>query len=365
MRKFVALFVCSALVLWVVCAMAKVTGPCADCHTMHYSQGGNANNYPSGGPFPSLTIGDCIGCHAGNTPIKGTNDEIPVVLRNTEPTGTGPNKSLAGGDFYWVGQGDDAKGHNVVGISGEDQMGRTPPGWDPTDNAAKAYGVVANGEAVWSKQLTCAGTYGCHGYHDEENDYRAIKGAHHGNDDCLKADTLDVSEQGTSTATSYRFLYGIKGIEDKDWEYTAQDGSTDHNQYYGVNGNTNQTAPTVSFLCAECHGDFHADIQDGNVWIRHPTDIVLPAKGEYEKYNGGTGSANPYSVLAPVGSDLSTGVRDTINPGSADAIVLCVSCHRAHGSEYDDILRWNYTGECEAGQGDMTKCGCKVCHTEK
>jgi len=364
MRKLGILLGILLAVFWVIVAQAKVIGPCADCHTMHYSQDGRSDNYPAGGPFPSLTIGDCVACHTGDTAIRGAKNEIPVVLRKSEPTGTGVNMSLAGGDFYWVGTGDDAKGHNVVGIAGEDQMGYTPPGWDPNAPAAKAYGTIANGEVDWNKQLTCAGTYGCHGYHDKENDYEAIKGAHHGDDSCLKADTLNVSAQGQSTATSYRFLYGVKGIEDKDWEYTAT--QSDHNQYYGVDGNTSQTEPTISFLCAECHGNFHANIQNAGVWVRHPTDIILPNRGEYANYNGGSGSGNPYSVIAPVGAeDLTVGIRSTVNPGTTDAIVLCISCHRAHGSEYDDILRWDYTGKCEAGSGDASECGCKVCHTQK
>ncbi|CAD7773786.1 hypothetical protein DMNBHIDG_00815 [Candidatus Methanoperedenaceae archaeon GB37] len=103
----------------------------------------------------------------------------------------------------------------------------------------------------------------------------AIAGAHHGDDSCLKPGSVDQSAQGADITTSYRWLGGIEGIEDPDWEWTATDGTTDHNQYKGVNGNSSYgDKTTISYLCAQCHGYFHSDIGS---WTRHPTDIVLPS----------------------------------------------------------------------------------------
>ncbi|RLD97852.1 MAG: hypothetical protein DRI91_04390, partial [Aquificota bacterium] len=47
-------------------SMAKVTGVCSNCHTMHNSQGGSVMAFDGSGPYRALTRGDCIGCH-GNT----------------------------------------------------------------------------------------------------------------------------------------------------------------------------------------------------------------------------------------------------------------------------------------------------------
>ena len=96
---------------------------------------------------------------------------------------------------------------------------------------------------------------------------------------------------------------------------------------------------------------------DGNPWIRHPTDIVLPGGAtEYAGYDL-TPSGN-YSALAPVAwtdpADQSD--RDT-------AVVMCLSCHRPHGTVYDDILRWDYN-DCNTGTANPG-CGCFVCHTTK
>jgi len=368
-------------------AQAKVSGPCADCHTMHYSQTPWNSNWPSStpsgasGPFRALTASDCVGCHSGTAPRRGTNNEIPVVNMTTTPSGTGPGKSLAGGNFYWVatnGDNDPTKGHNVKYLAAVDSnLSYTPPGWDPNATSGGSFGQVAGGASTWgSNQLTCAGTYGCHGNHSYSDDFTAIYGSHHTDDSMLKASTLNESNQGTSVGTSYRFLAGIHGVEDTDWEYTASSGSTDHNEYKGVSQNSSYAdKTTISYLCAECHGYFHSEIgyqasgsspSGHGPWLRHPTDIILPAAGEYQYYNGNTtGGGNPsnYSIVAPVGM-ATLASRSTATPGTDDAIVLCISCHRAHGSEYPDLLRWDYSNTCSAGT-DNSACGCFICHTQK
>jgi len=364
-----------AMLLFAGMSMAKVSGPCSDCHTMHYSQNGVSTGYPTGGPFRALTIGSCVACHSGTSALKGASNEIPVVLRTTAPTGTGPGESLAGGDFYWVNQGNSTKGHDVInlpGISGKDtnMPNLTPPGWAVNATSGFTFGQVATGEGAWSQQLTCAGTYGCHGTHDTTDDYAATRGAHHSDDSMLKPGTVNEGTQGITVGTSYRFLAGIHGIEDPDWEWTATDGSTDHNEYKGVNGNADYTTKTtISYLCAECHGAFHSSIGTASPWLRHPTDIRLPSDTakEYYKYNSGTGSGNLYSVVAPVGRDTlpSSGDPDsTVTPGSDGSVVLCISCHRAHGTEYADLLRWDYS-TMTAGQATTPNEGCFICHTTK
>ena len=48
--------------------IAKVTGPCGNCHTMHNSQGGTSmtTGYEAGsGPYGTLLRANgCLGCHA-------------------------------------------------------------------------------------------------------------------------------------------------------------------------------------------------------------------------------------------------------------------------------------------------------------
>jgi len=388
-RWLIAVIVILSLVGYYGSVKAKVQGICSDCHTMHSSQTPSPTvweeaGWTAGTTNGALVVGGCIGCHSGDSPRRGASNEIPVVLRTQQPDGTGNNKSLAGGDFWWVassGGNDDTKGHNVKGLANIDQVmsnnGVTaPPGWDTNCPGDKDGNKVANGASTWGfdtdTQLTCAGTYGCHGKHGPGiiDDYAAIRGAHHGDDSCLKPTSVNEGTQGSTVAASYRFLYGIHGIEDNDWEFACSE--TDHNQYKGVNGNSSYSdRTTISYLCAECHGLFHDQSVIGtqSPWLRHPTDFDLGSAStdEYKYYNGGSGAGNNYSVIAPVASsDLSQGILSTVNPGSADgtAIVICLSCHRAHGSEYPDLLRWCYN-DMVAGQQTTPNEGCFICHTTK
>ncbi len=360
---------------WSTC-WGKVRGLCSNCHTMHNSQNGspmaetfNGATYSANqSPNRALLRYSCVGCHSdtGSTPYKGTVNLTPVVYNVQSPGGQGPGKTLAGGNFYWVAAGNDACGHNVANIPGVGQdsnlLSFTPPGWD---NSISGNGQVANGESTWSHQLTCAGTYGCHGVHTTTDTFAAISGAHHGNDDPDGNGIVDGNGGGEYTvATSYRFLYGIKGIEDPDWEYTAS--PSDHNQYYAVDGALSTTTETISYLCAECHGTFHASSGSSNVgtaspWLRHPTDYDMNnvSTKEYGQYPGD--GSHTYSLIAPVGSsDLTAGVRSTVLSGAGDAIVTCISCHRAHGSPNAALLRWDYKSWPASGTN-----GCAICHTSK
>jgi predicted CXXCH cytochrome family protein len=178
----------------------------------------------------------------------------------------------------------------------------------------------------------------------------------------------------------YRFLIssnhpdpatGVKGIEDIDWELTVS--SADHNEYYGSSKPDGTTDNSISHFCAGCHGYFHGIIQSDNnngasPWLRHPTNVAIPNSGEYKLYNTSDGtSIGQFSTLAPVArapgviSGL-TSASSTVTPGSDQ--VMCLSCHRAHGSPYADMMRWDYLNNCSAGTTN-NQCGCFVCHTAK
>ena len=357
----------AGLLLGTVCLLpragtAQVTGQCVNCHTMHNSQNGVPMN-SSGTVYRALTRGDCVGCHTGTSATDLTTNNIPKVNHTSEPT-TG---TLAGGSFYWVGTGAvDADGHNVLGIANPDAaLGNTPPG----------------GTGLTS-QLTCAGTTGCHGDRTVGDQYASISGSHHAPPQ--NAGGITGAVDGSSLANSYRFLKGVEGIEAADWEKTPS--ATSHNQYYGVARTSDATVDThtISSLCGQCHGAFHASATAHNdtsaptagisyannmtsPWVRHPTDFdmnTVKAK-EYGAYGGGvigTGGG-AYLPNTPVGSNSIAAVKTTVLNAPGDAIVLCVSCHRAHGSNQPDMLRWNYTA-MNAGGGTSTT-GCFACHTTK
>jgi len=227
----------------------------------------------------------------------------------------------------------DARGHNVTGLTAKDStfLTKNIPG------STTAY-----------TQLTCAGQYGCHGNRTAGNDDIAgVKGAHHTDD------TGGIT--GASVGLSYRFLDSILGKEDSDWEHDNTNNS--HNEY---KGSTGTATDTISYLCATCHGKFHRwqggapEVGTASPWLRHPTDVVLKGTGEYANYI-------TYSLVAPIARPDPTNVADTtvVTPGRD--IIMCLSCHRAHGSPYYKMIRWDY----KSASLSTALSGCSVCHTSK
>lgn len=322
-------------------ALAKIpdTIPCSNCHTMHNSQAGLSMTATS---TYGLLLNSCIGCHTGLDGTSAINTETlaPAVMHSNGAPGnaSGANNMLAGGSFYWVatdGASTDNTGHNVIGLSPEDaSLGKVPPG---------------NGGTALGSQLTCAGSRGCHGNPGELNEVKSLM-AHH------KDDTAPLD--GASIGTSYRFLSSVIGTEDSDWEYSY--ASDDHNQYKAGATWDSAAADTITSVCARCHNDYHGNPGVGTTgsspWIRHPTDIDI------NTYGGEFTGYVTYEVFVPVASTsgLTVVTSNVQTPGNG--VVTCISCHRAHGSPYDSLMRWNY----RAWPGSVAPIyGCGVCHSSK
>jgi len=191
------------------------------------------------------------------------------------------------------------------------------------------------------------------------------KGLHHLND------SGDPKIVNSAAQGWYRFLaghqsgddYGVAGIEDDDWQATTS--NSDHNEYLGKaedktsdGGFGNIVENTMTAYCTGCHGIFHE--QDNTAvgsspWLRHPSDVVIPNSGEYSAYT-------TYDPQAPVARpDLST-ISDSSQVRPGTDLVMCLSCHRPHGSPYPDMLRWDYSNMVAGGSGSG---GCFTCHTQK
>jgi hypothetical protein len=352
---------CSLLVALLVflplSLQAKVTGVCSSCHTMHNSQNGQAMATYGGTTEAQgcLLRGTCLGCHGQNS--SGTQNKIPLgnvpqVLLSTSAT------ALAGGNFKYLDI-DDNRGHNVIDTGNQEDNGSMfpPPGDENTTGILKS-------------NFTCAGKFGCHGNRTVEDKLLSLKGAHHADDSVLKFGGIDESVQGGSTGLSYRFLKGVKGGEDSEWQ--ANSTASVHNEYKGARdrgAESTVSSPggnTINGFCAECHGNFHGpsggDIayQNASPWLRHPTDIVIPNTGEYAQYNTPNTGTSQYSLTAPL-------ARQNIPNSSSGSVtlnsdvIMCLSCHRAHASPYFKIMRWDY----KSSTLSEALSGCNVCHTSK
>ncbi len=355
-------------------AQAKVSGQCSSCHTMHNSQNGTAMTFDGGGPYRALLrANNCLGCHSDSAP-SDVQAVTPLVKHSSDPGyvfGSSRGSSLAGGDFFYLQTNSDAKVHNVDELNNPDDVLSAPPGYVSNTDYGRGSSWPTN------QAVSCAGTYGCHGDPAYQDPFASISGAHHQNIDRTG------TTQPNGVYDSYRFLLGILGTEDSDYEKTVD--KTDHNGYYAVDRSSvnSYTAPdkgSINYLCGQCHGDFHAqvdyDTTIGSPWIRHPTDYDMNnvKTKEYGAYPGagngtslwngnyGITAAGDYFPDVPVGSNTGA-VNSQVLQASGDAIVLCLSCHKAHGSPYDDLLRWDYTA-CTAGTQNAN-CGCFACHTSK
>jgi len=140
-----------------------------------------------------------------------------------------------------------------------------------------------------------------------------------------------------ATKAGYRFLgEDIKGIGDPLYEYG--DG---HNIYQSGDQ-----------YCIACHANFcGSENQRSDAgWIRHPTNTPLPLQGEYAGYEAHR-------------KDVPVCYPDLKKPERSTAHVMCMSCHRPHGTPYPYLLRWDYSAMVAGGEDNET--GCFACHTAK
>jgi predicted CXXCH cytochrome family protein len=286
-----------------------------------------------------------VGCHTGTNTDTGT---IPFVYQTTVPD-YGIN-TLAGGNFYWATL-DGTKGHNVIGIPAMAVDGILDKA--PGDKI----GCTLTGNCHVSLYSTAIVDTGCEGCH--------LAPKHHAPQQA--EGTPAVAENGY-----FRFLSGhmnggtgcgVEGIEDADWEYQAN--ALNHNEYLGKANVHNGSAGfggvlenTMTAYCTGCHGYFHDQQDASNSWIRHPSDVVIPSSGEYLGYL-------TYDPGIPVARPNLTGVFDTHLVSQGADMVMCLSCHRAHGSPYPDMLRFDYTNMKAGDGGDWKGTGCFKCHSEK
>lgn len=326
-------------------ATAAVSGPCVNCHTMHNSQGGEpmATGTSVGDPgYGSLTLDTCLGCHTTTTtdPLDGGYPRVKL-------SGGTDTNCLAGGFFtdgpdpnpHGKDHGDNSHTVKTATLAGSIV---TPAG----------YNVNYEGLGNWYQGdddvdgLRCAGSAGCHGNETDLDEAKAIAGGHHAND--LK---------GTF---GYRMLAvgsdKIKGTGASDFEKALNDTPAAGEPHNFYSANNQSVVDSISDLCGKCHGDFHKEVGSAaTAWTRHPTDVTLPTGWEIPSnkalYDHVDWKNNP------------VGTVDAEDPQTAsDLYVTCLSCHRAHGSANNDILRWAYSTQ---NAGSTTDYGCLGCHNKQ
>lgn len=335
---------------------------CDGCHSMHNSAdnqiGFDRNGNPTGavansrlmkGSDPSST---CLNCHA--------RDGGYGVLSTA-----GTNKSQ-GGDFYWAKvdytfnshgtktSSKDNHGHNIVaadyGLAADTNTNNTnsPGGTYPAANLGctschDPHGKVDGGTSNGTAAISVSGSYGA-------------------------ADPTDGSITG-----NYRLLGDVSYVTSGHAGFTNEPPVARAN---GSSGAWVDYGSGMSEWCANCHsGLLFTDSSAG----KHPAGNTVKLGGYVNNYNSYvatgdfTGDAEfAYDLLVPIEKGttdrtalgpVDTSVQETdpvtgalvVDPVTGDPVfvtniagadansnVMCLTCHRAHASAFDNALRWDY-----------------------
>ena len=296
---------------------------CDGCHSMHNS----ADNPITGSPNSTLLKGSdasstCLNCHAG----AGSPSSYHIL--SSDATVWSP-----GGDFFWLTQGytytnwagpqtsdPDNMGHNVVatdfGLTVDATNAAAPGGSYPAADLGCAschdpHGQVAGGSTA---PISVSGSYG------EVPPAGTIAGNYR---------LLGDATYGLATAPIAAISSaGRRGYGETDDQHVA----------YGQN---------MGEWCASCHGDY---INDSH---KHPSGNGQHLNGEATNYNAyiATGDlagdiTTSYLALVPFElqeTDPAILVARSVSTEGPDSAsnVMCLTCHRAHASAFNNITRWD------------------------
>jgi hypothetical protein len=306
----------------------------------------------------------CLNCHA-----NAATGSYHIMTYPFPAAGTPPVNYNPGGDFAWltktytytphgsaVTETGQSHGHNVIaadyGLVADTDYPTSPGGTFPTPQLA------------------------CNSCHDPHGKYRRIGGDTTYTIATTGAPIIGSGSYATSlvpTATqavgSYRLLAGMGYSQNAGTLAIAYPGApiasapSTYNQTEATNqvrvaygtAATGSGKTTWALWCATCHGAMHST---GN--YVHPVDQTLSSAivanyGSYVSSGVMTGSAaSSYLSLVPFienNSDyavLKTHASNTGaylgGPGASDQ-VSCLSCHRAHASGQQYMLRWGMNYE--------------------
>ncbi len=317
---------------------------CDKCHTMHASSDGDLPTMPdepSGTPegpnahllYKANTTDLCLVCHDGQTNIP---DVVGVNVNDI-----GENEPRAGGRFGGGSGVGNLNGHNLGAA---------------LDMSNGGCETCHFGGQFSTAEVGCTNCHDAHGstidydYDASNYSYRNLQWASDPvNSPQIRAYVdVGVNPPVLDHYMASKVAYPAPSVQSSPWR-------------------------EVSNICLDCHHTFSGDeyTRDSNgKCIRHPnTDSE---RDDWANIDIGelTGVTDPTHWFDGVGVGFSMARVPFIVPGAIDYAeatavvnlpgggntneVFCLTCHKAHGTEYEFGLRWDYKG------GDME--GCQQCH---
>jgi hypothetical protein len=336
-------------------------GECDGCHTMH-----NSENGVSLGPVgPSLLKGgdassNCLHCHEQPRDAGPTTYHISTPGAEM-PQGVPPKQLTPGGDFGWLKKSyswipadtqpitmltsdGDRHGHNIV--AGD--YGYLP------DNTR----VVAPGGSYPAASLSCISCHDPHGKYRRNQDGSVSVGGK----PIRSSGSFETSPapDGKTSVGVYRMLGGSgylprnisSGFAFISWPPAAV-APLKANRAEDVSYTRVAYGAGMSEWCKNCHTNIHNGLYSFN----HPAPGALgaPITDYYNRYmkKGDLSGAQATSYLSLVPFEVGTYNYQTLisivtntptqgpNPSQGTSAVTCLSCHRAHASGWDSMMRWN------------------------
>lgn len=349
---------------------------CQGCHTMHNSQEGApmSSVLPQNQTGPYLLRSTdqssvCLNCHENRGDTGPTGYHISTNVGDM-PAGTAPLQRTPGGDFGWlkktyvftvdslpVTNAGERHGHNVIAADyeyvGDNKQSVAPGGAYPSANLHCSschdphgkYRRLADGTiATTGVPIVSSGSY------DNSPDpvskksavgvYRLLGG---------------LGYQPVSLSGSFAFTYTVPAAVAPS-DYNRSEASTQTRVAYGQG---------MSEWCANCHTNMR-----GTTFIAGRGGLVHPA-GNNAKLTGAIAAnyvayvksgdmsnadaTRAYNSLVPfeIGSGdhtnhlkpLARSDDTALNGPDTTSNVSCLSCHRAHASGFESMLRYSVANE--------------------
>ena len=346
---------------------------CEGCHSMHNSFEGSSNvanrTFAQGTGAYLLKANDqtgaCLNCHhaADTTPSSYHISTAGIAQYDS----TTPVEMTPGGDFAWLKKTMQKQNRTMIYTKGQ-RHGH--------NIIASDFGYVADLDLTVAPGGTYpAGNLACSSCHDPHGRYRRFA------DNTYATTGLPIFNSGsynnsanpiagTAAVGAYRILGGA-GYQPKSltgsYVFTTDPMDVVVASTYNRSEAVDQTGiaygKNVSEWCANCHsGMLQGSYTSGMAGFRHPAgngakltaDIVT----NYNAYVSSgimtnTNTAKAFSTLAPFATNTNdrlvmkpqavTGTGGNSNHASATTgdNVTCLSCHRAHATAFESMLRWS------------------------
>jgi hypothetical protein len=325
----------------------------------------------------------CLLCHEHAGDTTPSSYHISTAAVDVAPGVKPPIQLTPGGDFGWlrltfsnstVTSPGQLHGHNIVAAG--------------NGYTSDTINTIAPGGSFDATQFGCHSCHDPHGRYRRANDNPGLDGAGYTTtggaiqkSGSYNTSTLPVT--AGATVGAYRILGGVNyaPVSYNAGSFTAAPPSASapatYNRTEGVSQTTVAYGAGMSEWCGNCHGDFvnltmdmgdmlHPAGNDANMnnqfVVGNAYGNTQPIWQNYNQYvksgdmSGGTTGPNDlsgFTSLVPFekhSADFTvlrakSGFGKTNDLADASSNVMCLSCHRAHASGFDHMLRFDYGNE--------------------